>query len=231
MHSFLLPLLPKLAAFNPAVFQNEILEQTIQYCIAQIKQKTNRQSALSSIGLIIYLIAKSGSKTFGEKNYIQNVIDCFKGVILSETGLNGHNVQRSRVLPELFQALNLITVGLGENPKENLHCTMRGDKSLWSKPENRHFLNLVMAAGYLNVTNEWMTAVQNLNKYIPTEQIASGIEQILLNILLDIEFPSNVIHERSLDHACLSRILTSAQVETRTGTGLLIQQTTANCYQ
>ena len=98
----------------------------------------------------------------------------------------------------------------------------RGDKSLWSKPDNRHFLNLVMAAGYLNVTNEWMTAVQNLNKYIPTEQIASGIEQILLNILLDIEFPSNVIHERSLDHACLSRILTSAQVETRTGTGVKV---------
>ena len=125
VHSFLLPLLPKLAAFNPAVFQNEILEQTIHYCITQIKQKINRQSALSSIGLIIYLIAKSGSKTFGEKNYIQNVIDCFKGVILSETGLNGQNAQRSRVLPELFQALNLITVGLGENPKENLHCMMR----------------------------------------------------------------------------------------------------------
>ena len=53
------------------------------------------------------------------------MIDCFKGVILSETGLNGQNAQRSRVLPELFQALNLITVGLGENPKENLHCMMR----------------------------------------------------------------------------------------------------------
>ena len=66
---------------------------------------------------------------------------------------------------------------------------------------------MVLAAGYIKIENDWMKAVQNLNKYTETEQVAAGVEQILLKILLDIPFPSNAAHEKSADHACLSRLL------------------------
>ena len=66
---------------------------------------------------------------------------------------------------------------------------------------------MILAAGYIKIEEDWMEAVQNLNKFTETEQVAAGVEQILLKILLDIPFPSNAAHEKSADHACLSKLL------------------------
>ena len=94
-------------------------------------------------------------------------------------------------------------VGIGENNRVNLH-SLQEQNSIWRAAGNRLFLNLVLAAGYVKIEEDWMQAVRNLNKYTETEQIAAGVEQILLKILLDIGFPSNVAMEKSADHACLS---------------------------
>ena len=78
-----------------------------------------------------------------------------------------------------------------------------------------------------------MIAVQNLNRFIETEQVAAGVEQILLNILLDINFPSNVSHERSADHAFLSKLLNRSQNDNSTDRKVMAFKTLGafqNCF-
>ena len=45
------------------------------------KRKDNRDAALLTLGLVVYLVSKSNSDVFSETNYLQKIIICFKEVI------------------------------------------------------------------------------------------------------------------------------------------------------
>ena len=125
---------------------------TVDYCIDQINKNENRNAALTSLGLVIYLVSKSGSLIFSEKPLLQKIITCYRHVIEEEGGLSEDPVTAGRrfnpVNPNLFKSLNLIILGIGCNPNVNLH-SLKEPNSLWKSNENRYFLNLVMAAGYI----------------------------------------------------------------------------------
>ena len=132
------------------------LSDTVDYCIDQINKNENRNAALTSLGLVIYLVSKSGSLIFSEKPLLQKIITCYRHVIEEEGGLSEDPSSAGRrfnpVNPNLFKSLNLIILGIGCNPNVNLH-SLKEPNSLWKSNENRYFLNLVMAAGYIK---EWI---------------------------------------------------------------------------
>ena len=111
VHRYLLPLIPKLAAFNPKKFEEHILHDVISYCIGEIHRKEHRNSSLLTLGLVVYLVSKNGSTVFSNKNYLQDIINCFKDVIQDEGGLiEDQRGPKKPVNHFLFKSLNLITV-------------------------------------------------------------------------------------------------------------------------
>ena len=152
LNPYLLRIIPKLAAFNPEQFEKIALSDTVDYCIDQINKNENRNAALTSLGLVVYLVSKSGSLIFSEKPLLQKIITCYRHVIEEEGGLSEDPASAGRrfnpVNPNLFKSLNLIILGIGCNPNVNLH-SLKEPNSLWKSNENRYFLNLVMAAGYV----------------------------------------------------------------------------------
>lgn len=211
IHPYLLPLLPKLCAFNPKKFE-PFFVKTIDYCLQEIapagNQKTttrrNQGTALISMGMIIHLICESDSEladpttrptTVLEEQIDTKVIPKLKSVL--KEAFISFQMSRGGVDcdPTLFQCIELISISLTD-----LH------KKLWFKPQNKEFLNMIVAFGLIEIKDSWIRCVQSLNSKISRDQVSHGMEQVLLKNLFNERLPSQIMNGYSDDHSCLSSL-------------------------
>ena len=223
IHPVLLPLLPKLCAFDPKAFvttplnpnkpeEGTIFGEVIRYCLDEIEKgrtqrSTHQKSALLCLGLVINLVSMADLECLftpqpGKKEsemelqLDRKIIPALKIVLSDAFVQKVAPGVKYRLDPSFFKCIELIS-----NDIRELH------DSLWSKEENREFIKQVIAFGLIEITVEWISAVQSLNENSSKEQISDGMEQILLKILFPSEkLPSHILHETSEDHACLSNM-------------------------
>ena len=203
IHNYLLPLIPKLCAFDPKIFERTILKDVIDYCLEEIEKKQHQKSALLCLGLVVNLVCNADLEPLFKKDkdgkskmeiYLdKTIIPKLKSVLSLAFKQRVTHPQR-RIEPAFFKCMELISNGIGE-----LH------EELWKQNKNHSFIDYIIAFGLVEITPEWMKCVQSLNQHSTKDQISHGMEQILLKILFPKEkLPSNISYETSEDHACLS---------------------------